>query len=115
VAALWADAATGRLLERAAAAYAARRATLLEALAGHGIAASGDSGLNVWVPVPEEARATAALLDAGWAVAAGERYRLRSPSAVRVTVATLRDPDEAERLAATLAGALAPPRRTHPA
>jgi DNA-binding transcriptional MocR family regulator len=115
VAALWADQATGRLLERAAAAYASRRTALLEALAGHGIAASGDSGLNVWVPVPEEARAAAALLDAGWAVAAGERYRLRSPSAVRVTVATLRQPEEAERLAATLAGALDPPRRTHPA
>src|SRR6266545_2874899 len=115
VAALWADEATGRLLEHAAAAYAARRRALLEALAGHGIAASGDSGLNVWVPVPEEARATAALLDGGWAVAAGERYRLRSPTAVRVTVATLREPDEAERLAATLARALAPPRRTHPA
>src|SRR6266511_1731358 len=88
---------------------------LLAALAGHGIDAVGDSGLNVWVPVPEEARAAAALLDGGWAVAAGERYRLRSPTAVRVTVATLREPAEAERLAATLARALAPPRRTHPA
>lgn len=115
VAALWADEATGRLLDRAAAAYAARRVALLAALAGHGIDAVGDSGLNVWVPVPEEARATAALLDGGWAVAAGERYRLRSPTAVRVTVATLREPDEAERLAATLARALAPPPRTHPA
>jgi DNA-binding transcriptional MocR family regulator len=115
VAALWADEATGRLLDRAAAAYAARRVALLAALAGHGISAVGDSGLNVWVPVPEEARAAAALLDAGWAVAAGERYRLRSPTAVRVTVATLREPAEAERLAATLARALAPERRTHPA
>lgn len=115
VAALWADAATGRLLERAAAAYAARRGTLLAALAGHGIAAMGDSGLNVWVPVPEEARAATALLDAGWAVAAGERYRLRSPAAVRVTVATMREPEEAERLAAALAEVLTPPRRTHPA
>ena len=115
VAALWADEATGRLLDRAAAAYAARRVALLAALAGHGIDAVGDSGLNVWVPLPEEARAAAALLDGGWAVAAGERYRLRSPTAVRVTVATLRETAEAERLAATLARALTPPRRTHPA
>jgi hypothetical protein len=48
-------------------------------------------------------------------VAAGEPYRLRSAPALRVTVATLRDRDEAERLAAALAAALAPACRTRPA
>jgi DNA-binding transcriptional MocR family regulator len=115
VAALWADPATGRLLDRAAGAYAGRRSALLAALARHGIAGHGDSGLNVWIPVPEEVRPAAALLDAGWAVAAGEPYRLRSAPALRVTVATLRDQDEAEQLAAALAAALAPARRTRPA
>jgi DNA-binding transcriptional MocR family regulator len=109
---LWADPGTAAALDRAAAAYADRRATLLGALARHGIAGHGDSGLNVWVPVPEEAGTVALLLEAGWAVAAGERYRLRSGPAVRVTVSTLRDPAESERLAATLASALGPRRRT---
>jgi DNA-binding transcriptional MocR family regulator len=115
VAALWTDPATTRLLERAARAYADRRAALLAALARHGIGGHGDSGLNVWIPVQEEARTAAALLDAGWAVAAGEPYRLRSAPALRVTVASLRDRDEAEQLAAALAAALAPARRTRPA
>jgi DNA-binding transcriptional MocR family regulator len=115
VAALWADPATGRLLERAAGAYADRRSVLVGALARHGITGYGDSGLNVWIPVPEEARPAAAVLDAGWAVAAGEPYRLRSAPALRVTVATLRDQEEAEQLAAALAAALAPARRTRPA
>jgi len=112
VAELWADPGTAGALERATAAYADRRATLVGALARHGIAGHGDSGLNVWVPVPEEAGTVALLLEAGWAVAAGARYRLRSGPAVRVTVSTLRDPAEADRLAATLATALEPRRRT---
>ncbi|HEV8650237.1 MAG TPA: aminotransferase class I/II-fold pyridoxal phosphate-dependent enzyme [Actinomycetes bacterium] len=115
VAELWTDQGTAGALERAAAAYADRRATLVGALARHGIAGQGDSGLNVWVPVPEEAGTVALLLEAGWAVAAGERYRLRSGPAVRITVATLRDPAEADRLAATLAAAVEPRRRTRSA
>jgi hypothetical protein len=44
----------------------------------------------------------------GWVVAAGQPYRLAgSPSAVRVTTATLLA-DEAERLAGDLADVLAP-------
>ena len=115
VAELWADPATAGALDRAAAAYAGRRASLVAALARHGIAGQGDSGLNVWVPVPEEAGTVALLLEAGWAVAAGERYRLRSGPAVRVTVSTLRDAAEADRLAATLAAARTPRRRTRSA
>jgi hypothetical protein len=62
---------------------------LIEALAGHGIAATGRSGLNVWIPVREEAATVAHLAARGWAVRAGESYRLKSPPAIRVTIATL--------------------------
>ena len=106
------DPATGRLLREAERTYTRRRAGLVAALAAHGIPAHGRSGLNVWVPVPEESRVVQGLLTLGWAVRAGERYRVASPPAVRITTATL-DTDEAVRLAADLASVLEPhPRRT---
>jgi DNA-binding transcriptional MocR family regulator len=77
--------------------------------ATHGIDAHGASGLNVWVPVPEEDTAIAGLLARGWAVTAGERFRLRTHPALRVTTATL-EPADARRLAADLAAAIAPAR-----
>ncbi|HYR95411.1 MAG TPA: aminotransferase class I/II-fold pyridoxal phosphate-dependent enzyme, partial [Candidatus Binatus sp.] len=95
---LWSDPATELLLDRAAEAYAVRRDALCRALAARGIVAHGRSGLNVWVPVPEEAAVVAALAHEGWAVRAGERYRLRAGPAVRITVAALA-PREADRLA----------------
>ncbi|TMA64590.1 MAG: aminotransferase class I/II-fold pyridoxal phosphate-dependent enzyme, partial [Deltaproteobacteria bacterium] len=107
---LWSDSATDRLLARAADTYATRRDALGRALAAHGIEAHGRSGLNVWVPVVEEAAIVAGLAQAGWAVRAGERYRLKSGPAVRVTVAGLA-PRDADRLAAALARSLRPERR----
>jgi len=107
VTALWSAAATEAVLERAAETYAARRGALLRALSAQGIDAHGRSGLNVWVPVPEEAAVVTALAQAGWAVRAGERYRLRSGPAVRITIAAL-PPRDGERLAAALAGILRP-------
>ena len=107
---LWSDSATDRLLARAADTYATRRDALGRALAAHGIEAHGRSGLNVWVPVVEEAAIVAALAQAGWAVRAGERYRLKSGPAVRITVAGLA-PRDADRLAAALARSLRPERR----
>jgi DNA-binding transcriptional MocR family regulator len=111
VAALAEEPATAALLARAAAAYAERRAALRDALAARGIEARGRSGMNVWVGVRDEARTTASLLDAGWAVVPGERYRLRAAPAVRITVSTLL-PHEAPRLADDLARALVPAGRT---
>jgi DNA-binding transcriptional MocR family regulator len=105
VVALWSDPAVQAGLTRAADAYAERRVALLDALGRLGVAATGPSGLNVWVPVPEEAGAVAALAAAGWAVRAGERYRVQSPPAIRITVATLRGP-ETPRLAADVARAV---------
>jgi DNA-binding transcriptional MocR family regulator len=110
VANLRADPATRRVLARAERTYARRRTALVDALAGRGIAARGRSGLNVWVPVPEESRVVQGLLARGWAVRAGERYRIASPPAVRITTATL-EPDDAAALAADLAAVLAPRHR----
>jgi DNA-binding transcriptional MocR family regulator len=114
VAALWADPDAMARAEQAAAVYAGRRRALIAALAEHGIAATGDSGLNVWIPVDDEDNAVAGLLAAGWAVTAGARFRHASPPAIRVTVSTLR-PEEAARLAADLAALLRPATRTRAA
>jgi DNA-binding transcriptional MocR family regulator len=110
VIALWSDAATEAVLKRAAETYTERREAVVRALAAHGIPARARSGLNVWVPVPEEAAVVTGLAHEGWAVRAGERYRLRSGPAVRVTSATLA-PREAERLAAACARILRPAAR----
>lgn len=108
--ALWSDPGNGRRFARAAELYATRRAALRAALAAHGIQAQGESGFNVWIPVPDETSLVRGLADRGWAVAAGERFRVRSRPAIRVTTATL-DPADAPRLAADLAAALRPPAR----
>jgi DNA-binding transcriptional MocR family regulator len=113
VEALWSRDGTETRLASAATAYAERRQSLLDALARRGVEAHGRSGMNVWVPVPDEAAAVAGLAEAGFAVRAGERYRLRSAPAVRVTTARLAMRD-AERVADALAGSVAPAlRRTH--
>ena len=105
--ALWSDPATAQQLRRAERSYARRRGALLDALAARGIAAHGRSGLNVWIPVPEEASAVQALLERGWAVGAGSRFRLESAPAIRATIATLQ-PREAQRFADDVARSLRP-------
>ncbi|MCQ8834737.1 aminotransferase class I/II-fold pyridoxal phosphate-dependent enzyme [Streptomyces malaysiensis] len=72
-----------------AASYDTRRAALVRALRERGIAAYGRSGMNVWVPVPDETGAVARLLAAGWAVAPGARFRVASSPGVRLTVSPL--------------------------
>jgi len=105
VVAMWSDPATPGRLARARDTYAARRAALLEALAQHEIEAHGRSGMNVWIPVVEEAVVVSRLLTAGWAVRAGERFRLQSGPGIRITAATL-PVDEAPAVAAAVADAL---------
>lgn len=106
VEALWTDSAARARLDRAAKVYAQRRERLLAALARRGLPAHGRSGMNVWIPVVSEGAVVARLAAEGWAVRPGERYRLKSPPAIRVTVATLRT-DEAEALADAIARATA--------
>ncbi|HEV2982187.1 MAG TPA: aminotransferase class I/II-fold pyridoxal phosphate-dependent enzyme [Solirubrobacteraceae bacterium] len=97
---LWRDPATAAALARARETYARRREHLLAALRRHGVAASGRSGFNVWVPVADEAATAGALLQRGWVVAPGGAYRLAgSAPAIRVTTAALRERD-ADRFAA---------------
>ncbi|MFI6770877.1 aminotransferase class I/II-fold pyridoxal phosphate-dependent enzyme [Streptomyces sp. NPDC050355] len=76
-----------------AAAYGRRRDALIRALAERGVPARGRSGMNVWVPVPDETGAVARLLHSGWAVAPGARFRLDSPPGIRITVSGLGDHD----------------------
>lgn len=106
VVAMWRD----RSPVRAGRTYTTRRKALIDALREHGIAAHGASGLNVWIPVAEETAIVQALLQRGWAVNAGERYRLGAPPAIRVTIADL-EPSDAKRFAADLASILRPSRR----
>ena len=106
VAALWRD----RAPLRAGRVYAERREALLGELRARGIAAHGVSGLNVWIPVADENAVVAALLQSGWAVKAGSRYRLNAPPAIRVTIAAL-SPRDAALFADDFARAIAPRRR----
>ncbi|HXW84123.1 MAG TPA: aminotransferase class I/II-fold pyridoxal phosphate-dependent enzyme, partial [Candidatus Binataceae bacterium] len=92
--------------------YAQRREKLLEELAARGIEAHGRSGLNMWIPVAGESATVQGLADAGWAVRAGESYRLRSGPGIRITIATL-TVEEAPRLASDIAAALRPAAVAH--
>lgn len=97
----WSAPSTGKLLTRARETYAERRRALVGALAERGIDASGETGLGVWIPVAEEAAVAQQLLDGGWAVSAGERFRFATPPGLRVTTAAL-DPADAGELAAAI-------------
>ncbi|MGX1675024.1 aminotransferase class I/II-fold pyridoxal phosphate-dependent enzyme [Streptomyces sp. NPDC055400] len=87
VARLWTEGAVDT--RAVAASYGQRRDALIAALAGRGVEAHGRSGMNVWVPVPDETGAVARLLHAGWAVAPGARFRMGAAPGVRITVSTL--------------------------
>ena len=96
--------------ERAAAVartYTLRRDALRDALRTRGIESHGSSGLNVWIPVAHEDATVAALLECGWGVLAGDRFRIASARGIRVTTAQL-EPDDAARFAGDLEAALAP-------
>ncbi len=94
--ALLCDPDTERLLERAAKTYRARREAMLSALQRHGLQGFGRSGMNVWVPVADELTVVRRLFDAGFAVSAGERFRIASPPGIRITISTLREGEAGE-------------------
>ncbi|MFD7709135.1 aminotransferase class I/II-fold pyridoxal phosphate-dependent enzyme [Streptomyces sp. NPDC059786] len=103
VARLWAGGAVdARAVARA---YGGRRQALIDALAERGVVAHGRSGMNVWVPVPDETGAVARLLHAGWAVAPGARFRMSAPPGIRITVSTF-TPDDIEPMAEAVASAI---------
>ncbi|MFF5023184.1 aminotransferase class I/II-fold pyridoxal phosphate-dependent enzyme [Streptomyces collinus] len=108
---LWADGAVDT--RAVAASYGARRDALIGALAERGVVAHGRSGMNVWVPVPDETGAVARLLHGGWAVTPGARFRIGSPPGIRVTISALAVQDAAP-LAEAVAAAIRPtPARTY--
>lgn len=86
---LWRDNAATRLVHKAEAGYTRNRTVLRAALADHGVTSHGRSGLNVWIPVPDETVAITRLLSAGWAAAPGTRFRIGTPPGMRITVANL--------------------------
>ncbi|MFE9693162.1 aminotransferase class I/II-fold pyridoxal phosphate-dependent enzyme [Micromonospora sp. NPDC005806] len=107
VVALWRDPATADLVHRAGESYERRRDGLVDALAARGLAAHGRTGINVWVPVPDETLAVTALRDAGWSVAPGALNRIAAAPGVRITVSSLDDADLAP-LAEAVARAVRP-------
>ncbi len=102
---LWSDGAASRLVGTAEKQYTSTRTRLRAALAERGVAAHGRSGLNLWIPVPDETVAITRLLSSGWAAAPGTRFRIRTPAGIRVTIADL-TADEIDPLADAVAGAV---------
>jgi DNA-binding transcriptional MocR family regulator len=95
---LWRDDAATRRVHRAETVYARNRQLLQTALAARGVTSNARSGLNVWVPVPDETVAITRLLSAGWAAAPGIQFRINSAPGIRITVSGL-DSAEIEPLA----------------
>ena len=113
-ASLWHDAVGRDLLARAERVYTERRDALVTALADRGLTSFGRSGLGVWIPVEEEVAVVQVLLEQGWAVSPGERYRFDTRPGIRITTATL-EPRDASKLAAALAAALQSSQATYAA
>jgi DNA-binding transcriptional MocR family regulator len=108
---LWQEGAVDRTA--VARSYGARRDALLDALADRGVVGHGRSGMNVWIPVPDETGAVARLVQSGWAVAPGARFRLDSPPAIRITVSMLTEKDIAPLAAAVAAAVRRSPARVY--
>ncbi|MFY1690883.1 aminotransferase class I/II-fold pyridoxal phosphate-dependent enzyme [Plantactinospora sp. WMMB782] len=105
--ALWRDPAVAERIALARASYTGRVTALRAALAERGLTGHGRTGINVWLPVPDETRTVAALRDAGYVVAPGSLFRLASAPGIRITVSPLAEPD-IEPLADAIARATAP-------
>jgi DNA-binding transcriptional MocR family regulator len=86
---LWSDDAALRLVRKAEQRYTDNRERLRSALTERGVTTRGRSGLNVWVPVPDETVAITRLLNSGWAAAPGTRFRIRTGPGIRITIADL--------------------------
>lgn len=104
---LWSDPAAVQLVADAERHYATGRRRLSAALAERGLQAYGRSGLNVWVPVPDEAVAVSRLLGVGWAAAPGSRFRIQTPAGIRITISDL-TAEEIDPLADAVAQAVRP-------
>ncbi len=80
---------------KARAEYARRRAVSIEQLAGHGVEVGGSDGINIWIPVVDEASALVRLASQGIGVAPGAPFAVLpgQPGHIRVTIGLV-DPDK---------------------
>lgn len=96
-------------IERAGRHYAARNTAFADRLTARGIATSAGDGLNLWVPLPVDARSVSEhLMRRGWLARSGSDFALGNPSAsqrLRLTAHDLAD-DEADKLADDIAAAV---------
>lgn len=74
-------------LRHAAKMYDRRRNACAEVLRGAEIPVTGTTGLNLWVPVSDEASVVAAMQDRGFSVRSGARHRIKTSPAIRITTA----------------------------
>lgn len=99
----------GEMVDEARARYARRREMMAGALRKAGIATTGDDGVLLWVPVPDETRAITNLGMSGISVAAGSQCYISRPESHHIRIGTSRLPDDArymERLAQRMAHAI---------
>jgi len=90
-------------VEKARSVYAGRRRVLVEELARHGVEVEGGDGINLWIPVQDEASALIRLASQGIGVAPGKPFAVlpEARGFIRVTVGLVSSGNE------WLAGALA--------
>ncbi|WP_136771242.1 aminotransferase class I/II-fold pyridoxal phosphate-dependent enzyme [Chitiniphilus eburneus] len=94
------------LRRRAAQCYAERHVALTTALRRHGLAAQPGGGLNVWLPLADDAVVAQALAARGYLVRAGDAFRVtRRLSALRISCAAL-PVERADELADAVADCL---------
>jgi DNA-binding transcriptional MocR family regulator len=92
------DEESTRLVNRARAEYARRRELVVTRLADLGVTVPGTDGLNIWVPVRDEAAAVLRLASQGIAVTPGSPFSVQGSAGpeghVRVTTGLVRDGHE---------------------
>jgi aspartate/methionine/tyrosine aminotransferase len=96
-------------LAAASAAYAQRRAVVVDTLTAGGIEIRARSGMNVWVPVDDESGVVAAMLAQGYAIRSGARFRQAARPGVRISTAGT-SPEVLAAAAQALLASLASPR-----
>lgn len=98
LATLLTDETSTRQVERARGEYARRRDLVVRRLATHGVDVPGTDGLNIWVPVRDEAAAVLRLASQGVAVTPGSPFHVEprrdSGDHVRVTTGLIRTDHE---------------------
>lgn len=102
------DEHTETQLKSARAVYSSRRAALVDALRRRGLTASSGSGVNLWLPVKEEAAMVERMAARGYTVQAGQPFRLRAAPGLRISVGNL-PPEKADDVAQALADSLLGP------